>query len=445
MIPWMATLGITTWLLIDFRREQTLVDRALADPAGTAGVPARILAGELRWQFRMTLLVVLQVAAGGVTVVLLWRALRRSRTSLRDTRARTADVLDGMDQAVLTTDRDGVLTSVNRRGAEMFGPAKQLLGQPIDRIEKVPLAAIRRRRIGPAADPPQGSWPAEEVSVGGGEDGDDRIWSIVAGPLRDGNGRTAGHVWQVRDVTAAREMESRVRRLERYLGLGPLAAGLHHEIKNPLAAVSLHVQLLGEAFEQDAAPAGHRRTLDVIATELSRIGRVLDSFRDFAAVDRMDRLDVSLVDIAARQVRLVEPAAERGGIEIRRQLDLETPTITGDPNRLEQVVANLIANAIEAMPGGGVLTVRVGYRPSRGDEATDVWCEVIDTGGGIPDDHAAKIFDPYFTTKPGGTGLGLAISDKIIRRHDGTLTHDRTDETTRFRLTLQTPAPPFNP
>lgn len=244
-----------------------------------------------------------------------------------------------------------------------------------------------------------------------------------------------GNVVQIRDVTEPVLIEQRMRRMERYMGLGSLAAGLHHEIKNPLAALSLHCQLLQEELEPSHPTPEVQEMLGVIQAEVTRVGGVLESFRDFASLGQLNLTPLDVSRLVQRQVRLLEPRARQHKVEI--SLDLPTdplPMIKADRVRLEQVLVNLLVNAIEAMPDGGALHVTVSFHAQTHPPLVRVAVE--DSGPGIPDSLRDRVFDPYFTTKREGTGMGLALCDKIISQHHGNLEYQRVAGRTTFEFAL---------
>jgi signal transduction histidine kinase len=223
--------------------------------------------------------------------------------------------------------------------------------------------------------------------------------------------------------------------MERYMGLGSLAAGLQHEIKNPLSALSLHLQLLDEQLQGESTTADVRELLDVLRCEITRVNEVLDRFRNYASTTEMGRTPVDLPLLIERLVRLLQPQAEQQNVKIRVKLPSELMgLIEGDPIRLQQVLLNLALNALAAMAEGGELTFRV--TPAN----AGVQVQVIDTGKGIPPQIQAKIFDPYFTTRDDGTGMGLALSDKIVRQHGGSMEFRTTPRGTEFTVWLPAPS-----
>ncbi|HQX49825.1 MAG TPA: ATP-binding protein, partial [Planctomycetaceae bacterium] len=220
----------------------------------------------------------------------------------------------------------------------------------------------------------------------------------------------------VRDVTQRALLEERLRRMERYIGLGSLAAGLQHEIKNPLSALSLHIQLLRERLAIDLPHPEVNEMLDILHTEVNRISNVLDGFRNYTSVNELGRTPVVMGPLIEKLVRLLRPQAESQKIGIVVRLPAKPlGTVLADSGQLEQVLLNLALNGIAAMPDGGTLTFAV----TRKDETIRI--DVIDTGHGIPVDVRSQIFDPYFTTRPEGTGMGLALCYKIVQQHGGSI------------------------
>lgn len=421
-----AALAITIWVELDFLHEQELLDELLSE-----GLPRESMAsveelsGELRWQFRLITLVALNLIVTGFAMALLWRAYSGSQESLRDFKALAGDILSSMDQGVVTTDTTGHITSINRRGQELLSQDTDCLGRPLkDLSQNVPLETFRQ------------DWLVEK-SVAMTRDfstkvrGTDRILRTFCQTLNDDNDNEIGFVLQIRDVTNRVLIEDRMRRMERYMGLGSLAAGLHHEIKNPLTALSLHIQLLEEELEGLETNPEIRQLLGVITTEITRVGGVLEGFRDFAAIGQLCPTPVKLFELVQRQVDLITPQAKQSKIEV--SLDCEynqRPIVMADEGRLEQVLLNLLVNAIESMPDGGSLSITVDMDTENGS------VEISDTGPGVPEDLRDKIFDPYFTTKSTGTGLGLALCDKIIRQHNGNLEFHSSPEGTTFQFAI---------
>ena len=249
--------------------------------------------------------------------------------------------------------------------------------------------------------------------------------------LRNRYKEEIGMVIHVRDVTEKALMEDRLRRMERYMGLGSLAAGLQHEITNPLSALSLHIQLLCERLQKETVDEEVDEILDVLKSEVRRISGVLDGFRNYASIHEIGRATVDVSVMIEKLVRLLRPDAEQRMIK----LIFEPPKnnfslIQADSAQLEQVLLNLALNAVAAMSHGGVLRFRV-Y-----DQEENLRIDINDTGNGIPPEIQSRIFDPYFTTRSDGTGMGLALCDKIVRQHDGSIDFETSPGGTTFTVLL---------
>jgi signal transduction histidine kinase len=231
--------------------------------------------------------------------------------------------------------------------------------------------------------------------------------------LKDAAGRSFGCIFLLRDMTMRLLTEERMRRLERIASLGD-AAGLVHEIKNPLTALSIHIQLLEEQRANPRATEPLGPIIGELKTETDRLNHVLDDFWDYAQLRSLDMQPTDAVAVLERVVRLIRPAAQRQGVRVElRRFAAGLPAVALDPEKFEEAVWNLATNALEAMPAGGDLVIDVAVR----DGTLSV--VVSDTGPGIPPEIRSDIFKPYFSTKSRGTGLGLALTEKLVGQHRG--------------------------
>ncbi|HEX4453532.1 MAG TPA: ATP-binding protein [Kofleriaceae bacterium] len=229
-------------------------------------------------------------------------------------------------------------------------------------------------------------------------------------------------------IGAARVIESsqayeRVKERDRLAALGEMAAGLAHEIRNPLGAIKGAAQLLVTG-DKSGASAENIEFLDIIIEEANRLNNVVTRFLDYARAERPNADDADKVDlnqIVRKTVSLLQ-GEQLKGIELRVRADDQLPMAAGDPESLLQVFLNLGQNALQAMPDGGTLEILT-TRRRRSRLGYGQFCEIRfrDTGIGIPRDRLKKLFIPFYTTKSKGTGLGLAISHRIINQHGGTI------------------------
>lgn len=262
-----------------------------------------------------------------------------------------------------------------------------------------------------------------------------RIFSVSILPLVRA-GSVQGNLVHVEDVTERRSREARLRRAESLASLTTLAAGVAHEIKNPLGSMGIHLQLIqkkiGGKSRVDPRTIGSH--LDVIGEEVDRLNRIVVDF--LFAVKPMDtRLEEGDINLVIQELlEFVRPEMDQAGVRIESSLSPKVPLLRIDARFIKQALLNLIKNAVAAMPEGG--TLRVETRRADGEALV----RVSDTGTGIPDEIMDKIFEPYFTTKPFGTGLGLTIVFKIVKEHFGDISvSSRVGEGTTVALSLPIP------
>jgi PAS domain S-box-containing protein len=224
-------------------------------------------------------------------------------------------------------------------------------------------------------------------------------------------------LWLIRDMTARQHLEEELRRAEHLALLGKLAAGVAHEIRNPLGAIFLHTDLLEEELQQfpvDLRPL-IAEPLAEIRTELTRLHEIVE---DYLSLARLQRLECVLTDLGAFMaafVQEIQPRCATHGITLHCAGAGALGAVVLHPSTFRRALLNLVQNAIDAMPQGGTLTIWGKH------DAVQVQLEVCDTGTGIPTEQLHQIFEPLHTTKPQGTGLGLYVTREIITAHGGTI------------------------
>ncbi len=224
---------------------------------------------------------------------------------------------------------------------------------------------------------------------------------------------------------------------DQYTELAVLAGGLAHEIKNPLSTIRLNMELLAEDFQASERPVDRRALakIQLVQSECSRLENLLNDFLRFA---RLGQLQLEPADLNAeitRALDLFEPKAAEAHIDVIRYLDPELPAVQLDRETFQAALLNLILNAEQAMTGGGQLVVR-----TRG-VASGVVLDLIDTGCGIEPEVQAKMFEAFYSTKPGGSGLGLPTVKRIIEAHGGRIAvESEVGRGTKFSIALPTPA-----
>ncbi|MCJ7544901.1 MAG: ATP-binding protein [Phycisphaerae bacterium] len=259
-------------------------------------------------------------------------------------------------------------------------------------------------------------------------------WWLAIGVLVGGPLGVLATLWLTRRLwRGARRLSARARGKEHFAELGQLAAGLAHEIKNPLSTININLQLLVEDLEhyRDETHGRWLRRLLSVQEETGRLKGILDDFLQFAG---KVELNPTVTDLRALMGELTDffmPQAEAARVVLRTALP-ETPVSARvDGKLLKQALLNLMLNAVQAMDRGGELLIRLSAARSQ------ALIEVTDTGPGIPTEHLPKVFQVYFSTKSGGSGLGLPTTRRIIREHGGDIrVQSALGKGTRFVISL---------
>ncbi len=221
---------------------------------------------------------------------------------------------------------------------------------------------------------------------------------------------------------------------DRFTSMGELTASMAHEIRNPLAGILTTAETLREDFDpQDA----RREYLERIITEINRVNLFLVKFLALARPQKPQFALASLPEVLDHVLFLEKKEIERRQIQVVREYELRPPKILIDTHQIQQVFLNLILNAIQAMPQGGVLGLKVDSSQKAGDKPRSTQVEISDNGSGIAPRNLKEIFTPFFTTKPKGVGLGLSVSQQILKEHQGQLkVRSKLGEGTTFTLIL---------
>jgi signal transduction histidine kinase len=335
----------------------------------------------------------------------LQRELERSERQHRE-------VIEAVPALVLALDAAGNIAFWNRRLEELTGFSREEMGGKSGE----PL-------IGAGGVHPLQSRSRGEILV---------RWQRAAIALPEETRRMTYAVGT--DVTEEQEMLRRALRAERLAAVGTLAAGLAHEVRNPLNSALLQLQVLRRRMVR---PGAGRETLEPIATliedEIRRLEHLVTDFLSFARPRPLDLRATDLVEVVRSVQDFVAPELEANGVTVELEMAPALPPLHVDPERLRQVLQNLVRNAVEAMSAGGKVTIRV--RPA-GDM---VEIDIADTGPGFPE--ATPVFDAFFTTKPKGTGLGLSIVHRIVSDHGGTLRVRSRPGDTCFTISLPSGSP----
>jgi PAS domain S-box-containing protein len=363
----------------------------------------------------------------------------RSRVATLTAAARERDryirnVMESLREGLIGLDRDGRITAWNSTMERWCGVAEApLAGRTLFDVNP----NFKREAV---ADPLQRllRGDIEELKLDAIEHetlrGARVAWNVRGSLVRQG-GHPAGAVLLIEDITERRGLERAAQQSEKLAALGTLAAGLAHELNNPIGIISSRAELMLLDAEPRALPEDVVEDLRVIHRHAQRVARIAQGLLSFARSSSGQPGPVDLNRVVDETLLLVEKMMVKDGTRLRRALAPDLPPIWGDANALQQVVMNLLTNARDAVKGSGEISIETSAAP---DASGDVRLIVRDTGPGIPPDVLPKIFDPFFTTKADGTGLGLSISYGIVRDHQGTVdVESRPGEGTTFVLTFR--------
>lgn len=346
-------------------------------------------------------------------------------------------ILSNLDDGVVALDADGKVIFFNE-ASEVLTDISSVAaaGQPLEQIFKREpwLVDLVKRTHPPRHKRARGEgdfinrW-GRKIPVG-----------VTVSPLQDRHGHFVGTILLLRDIKRRKELEEDLKRADRLALLGTLAAGLAHEIRNPLGGIKGAAQLLRRSAEGNGSV--HEFT-GIMIREVERVNQLIEQLLDLSRPSQLTLRPINIHEVLEEVLLLEGQAIGDKEMHVRKWFDPSLPPVRGDRAQLTQVFLNLVKNAFQAMDDGGVLTITTrletdyhvradGTEPNR-----FIWVDLADEGGGIADDDLPQIFSPFFTTKVNGTGLGLATSYRIIREHGGTIRVESTEgKGSTFRVSL---------
>ena len=330
-------------------------------------------------------------------------------------------ILESLVGGVLTLDTDGDVTIINRAACQILEIDPAPPYPDLDELPEkyCPLVGLIRK----ALDARQYVQDQDSVFV------NSRNQQIVIrtsiSEQVDEAGERVGIVVLVKDVSNLVTMERELRKRDRLAAAGTLAAGVAHEIRNPLSALELNLRLLRDEVT-GLCPAGGEieEYFEILSAETRRLNRITSNFLQLSRAEPLARVRVGVHQAVTQVARLVNREAEEKNISLVLDLVSGDPEVLGDSTKLEQVCLNILINAMQAMPTGGVVSVTSCIDWSEGRKFVNL--AFADQGVGIDRENLPRLFDPYFTTRVDGTGLGLAIADRIVTDHGGKILVEST-------------------
>lgn len=393
-------------------------------------------------QFSLQSLLIIILLLGGVTVISLmitWshsleQEVEKKTVELKKSENQYRQLIENANDIIFTVDRNSVITSINKAGCGLFKSTKEeLVGQNIGEIcHNESSAFMQFKAIDEVYSTGENKLIVYSVSINDSE----RWLSTNFSGLQDEKGNISSVLGISRDITNRKKMEEQMFHTEKLASVGTLAAGVAHEINNPLAIILGFTDLMSEKVPRDSEMYDILKTIEKHGTNAKRVVENLLSFTRVAE-GKVEEVDIN--KNIESVIAVMKNTFSLNKISFKQNLLPGVPHVKGGAGELQQVFFNIMSNAASAMKGGGILTISTSF-----EEGQKVGVRISDTGCGIKKEHRTRIFDPLFTTKKvgEGTGLGLFVSYGIITKYGGTITFEtRTEDEsgdtgTTFIITL---------
>lgn len=332
------------------------------------------------------------------------QSLRETGVELRDKRGELAD-LQVFNENIIRSMRSGLLTIDLEGRILLLNPAaEEITGRRLAKVQGARLGVVL------ADFPPPHGTARGEIRFRAA-DGKEKYLGVSVSPLLMRESEPSGYVYIFQDLTELKRLERAVAQRERMAALGRMAAGIAHEIRNPLAAIAGSVRQLVQYVPQTT---DEQRLMEIVSRESERLNRVVNDILSYSQEKRLQVEEVNLIELLEETLLLLQQHPNfNGAVRIEKAFPAGEVRVRVDAGRIKQVFWNLCDNALRAMPDGGTLHVGVEA------EAECVRVRVADTGMGLSEEQREKIFEPFESSFPGGTGLGLAIVYQIVQAHQG--------------------------
>ncbi len=339
----------------------------------------------------------------------LGRELQADRLSTLSEKAHLQGVVDQLEDGVIFLNSERHILFFNRAAEAVVGvPLERTVGLPIHEVldPAHPLLPFVDHVL-------LGSAGIRNATVVLPQDGRDKEFLVSAFHMEDAR-RTMGVAVLLKDLESIKTVQSLVSYSAKLAALGRLTSGVAHEVKNPLNAMMIHVELLKERLEDSEEDV--KKSLEIIGSEIRRLDRVVQGFLRFMRPQELTLKPVDLNGMLQSVCALLEAESLSHRVRFVLELDPALPAVSGDEELLRQAFINILQNAVQAMPSGGAVRIR-----TRPEEVDWVRVTVTDQGVGIAPEDVDKIFKLYYTSKPGGSGIGLSVVYRIVQLHDGTV------------------------
>lgn len=358
--------------------------------------------------------ILLLVGIGGWLSLLTLEGLKGSQSRLSRIKAFRDTLISSLPVGLIVTDSKGKIVLCNQFAEQIASVAEnRVVGSAPEDVLAAELAQALNLDIEDQKRQTAGAVQREIVLPDA--QGVMRTLHLNSLSIVESEGTPAGVMLLIQDLSQVKSLEEELRRSERMAALGKMAAGVAHELRNPLSSIKGLAILLKSRFQEKSPD---QETADILVQEVERLNRSIGELLDYARPQKLIKEDVHPEEVVRKAASLIRMDAESVGVRVEIQMEDDLPLVLADQDKLNQVFLNLFLNSIQAMEHGGQLDIRVAT------QGRNVLFTVKDTGCGVNKEDLPRVFDPYFTTKPEGTGLGLAMSVKIIEEHGGTITFE---------------------
>lgn len=354
-------------------------------------------------------LILLFIGFAGVILLSLAQSYRATKASLSRIKAFSDNLVENMPIGLIAINDQRKIASFNHVAEFTLGlSAEKLIGQ--DAVKVLPVELLQQIDTLDA-----GSSLIEKEIKCSTQKGKRIPLEVGAQSLRDADGNLFGYVLLFKDLSEIRALRREIARNQRLASVGRLAAGVAHEIRNPLSSIKGLATYFKERYQDKL---DDQQIANIMIQEVDRLNRVVGQLLDFARPIKISKKPISMQALIEDSLKLVERQASEKNIKIETRFPSQMDTVSVDPDRINQVLLNLYLNAIDSMDEGGRLAIRI----PNSEQKHNTEIKIMDDGTGISQEDLAHIFDPYFTTKATGTGLGLAIVHNIVDAHGGKVT-----------------------
>ncbi len=344
------------------------------------------------------------LGCAGIVSLVAFQGYRSARTSLSRVKAFSDKVVENMPAGLITINENMMITSYNKAALNILGINNILTGRPDIKLPRG-MSVMAQELKG------KNKKIAREMSCTAGDESSIRL-DVTGSPIRDHDGEISGYLFLFQDLTELKQLKTEIDRSRRLAAVGKLAAGVAHEIRNPLSSIKGFATYFRERYHN----IDHdRQAADIMVQEVERLNRSVTQLLEFAKPISITAKHVNIREMIEHSIKLVAHDLKQKGITAETMIQISREKITTDPDRLNQILLNLYLNALQAMDRNGTLSIIA----SDTEDSESMVIKVCDTGKGIDEKNIDHIFDPYFTTRAEGSGLGLAMVHSAVEALGG--------------------------